>query len=541
MKLVFLCIILSISVFLHAQQDFQKIVTNQSDLKQLREKFKNNKFVFQPKEKDISVFDRYVNGNRKLIDSIDVILKSGNEETKKLLVRSMLDKPPSFKFDKEIQNVVLNNLSCDDTNLIWLVGRNKFNRFVEKFESKLPLFSDDCQADMLYWMGVDGTSKIGFTYLKQLLTSSKTDHYKYSNRLPDALYCYMKSPNESVKNMAVDLALEIYSSKIIYKYLVKEDQFTAKDFEEKLLFNILTSGSKKSVPLAKSLYEQKTHQQDALTALILNDHKKYRNELALKINTAGRYEFSKAAVFYLNTSSDISIIPILIEKYFKSKPHDCANFFVTHNLQKELEMSLFRINDKLYIEKVKEELKIRNKSAYDVTLDIYKMGILKESDTLQYAKNIINSQKENQLSIDDKIEPYTYLIYQSPINSNYAWESSDFPILYEEIFFHALKLSENDLGKAQIYSISTLNDDSSLAVHEIFVDFGEIGLNAVHVSNSISPDQKFIFDFLNLIPTKNNSEKKFFHEYFSDSTMVIYANDTVYNEYSSYLKSFYKY
>ncbi len=541
MKLGFLCIILSISVFLHAQQDFQKIVTSQSDLKQLREKFKNNKFVFEPKEKDISVFDRYVKGNIKMIDSIDVILKSENEESKKLLVRSMLDKPPSFKFEKEIQNIIINNLSCDETYLIWLVGRNKFNRYIEIFESKLSTFSVSCQVDMLYWMGEDGTSKIGFTYLKKLLVPSKIDQYEHHYWLPNALYAYMKSPNESVKNMAVDLALEIYSSKMIYKYLVKEDQSAAKEFESNLLHHILTSGSKKSIPLAKSLYEQETHQQDALTALILGDHKKYRNELFSKINTAGRYEFSKAAVFYLNTSSDISIIPILIEKYFKSKPHDCANFFVTHNLQKELEMSLFRINDKLYIEKVKEELKIRNKSAYDVTLDIYKMGILKESDTLQYAKNIINYQKENQLSIDDKIEPYTYLIYQSPINSNYAWESSDFPILYEEIFFHALKLSENDLGKAQIYSISTLNDDSSLAVHEIFVDFGEIGLNAVHVSNSISPDQKFIFDFLNLIPTKNNSEKKFFHEYFSDSTMVIYANDTVYNEYSSYLKSFYKY
>jgi len=545
MKLVYLYIILSISVFLHAQQDFQKIVTDQTDLQELREKFKNNKFVSQSKIKSNTIFDRYVDGNKKLIDSIEIILKSRDIESKKLLVRSMLDKPPRFIFDKEIQNVIINNLSCDETDLFWLIGRYKFNRYVEILESKLSTFSVSCQTDMLHWLGVDGTSKIGFTNLKQLLISSKIDHYEH-NRLQNALYFYMNSKNKNIQSMAIDLALEIYSSKIIYKSLVKYDEFTAKDFEERLLYNLFTLGSKKSIPLAKSLYEQKKHEEIALTALVLNDHKKYKNELISRIKNDASYEYLGCNVskYYLKASSDLSIIPLVIEKYFKNSPHNCARFFLDNNMQKELEKSFSSIDDKLFVEKVKEEIKIRSKTVYDVAKDLYNFGIIKDTDTLDFARNIMDYQKENQILLFDnnyKIDPYDYLLIHSPISSTYPWESNDFPIHYEEILHDVLKLSEIDLGKATVYSIATTNDDFSTAIHEIFVDFGEIGLSAVHISTSLYPDQKFIIDFLNLIPSKNNSNKKFFHDFISESNVLFYTDQTGYKNFSNYLKSAYKY
>ena len=544
MKIIFVIILLTISVLLQGQEEKQMIVTSQPELKQLRKKFKNNRFVYQPKENNNTIFDRYINGNKKLIDSIDMILKSKNIESRRLLVNSMYNRPNNFKFDNEIQNIILKNLVCDETNIIWLIGKNKFSGFVNEFENKLPFFSLNCQTDLLYWLGIEGNSEIGFSHLKKLLLSSKIDHYEHS-RLQDALYFYIISGNENIKVMAIDLALEIYSSKLIYNYLLKYDEYTAKDFESRLLHNILTLGGKKIIPIAKSLYDQKKHEENALSSLVLYDHKNYKNELIKRINDDNNeYLGRNASIFYLKASSDISIIPLIIEKYFKNNAHNCARFFLSNNLQNELEISLRTFDDKLFVEKVKDEIEIRTKSAFEVALDLYNFGILKETDTLKYAQNIIEFQKETQLSFLDsnsKIEPYTYLLNHSPVSSNYGWESNEFPIHYDEILHDALKISESDLGKATIYSIANPNEDFSKAVHEIFVDFGEIGINAVHISTSLYPDQKFIIEFLNLISTKNNSKKKFFHDFISESNIIFYTGETVYKNFSNYLKSAYKY
>lgn len=457
----------------------------------------------------------------------------------------MSERPNGFIFDNEIQTVLLNNFVCDETDLIWLIGRYRFNGFVQYFEKKLPDFSLDCQEDILFWLGNEGTSEVGFFYLKQLLLSNKIDYSEYFY-LPDALYYYMKSRNEKIRAMAMDLALEIYSSKVIYNYLLRYNEDSAKQFESLLLFQIFTSVDKKTIPLAQALYEQKKHEEIALKALVLNNPEEYKNELFYRINKDQNHEYlgCNVSFYYLKVSKDISIIPMVVEKYFKNRPHDFVRSCIFHNLHNEMESSLAIIDDKSFVEAVKEEIEIRNKTASGVTLDLYNLGVIKALDTLKYAQNLRDFQKMNEsyyIDSNSKPEPYIYILNQSPISTSYGWESDDFPIHYEAILHDALQLSEEELGKATIYSISTTNEDQSKAIHEIFADFGKIGINAVHISTSLYPDQKFIAEFLNLLPTKNNSKKKFFLHFIAESNVIFYTEESVYNNFSDYLIKAFKY
>ncbi len=543
MKNLFVIIFLLFSYLASGQEDAIKILTNQTELKKCRKEFKSNKFTFQSKRKNYTVFDRYSNGNRILIDSISIILRSKNIEQRRLLINSMLERS-NFVFDKELQNVIYENLNCDDTNIIWLIGKNKFNNFVNYFENKLSQFPITCQQELLYWLGVDGNSEKGFSILKNLLLSTQIDHYEFS-RLQDALYSYMNSPNENIRNISMDLAIEIYSKKIIYNNLLKYDEYFAKDFENTFLFNLLNSGDQKIIPIAKILYEQKKHEESALIALVKNDHKAYRDEFINRLkNDSYDYVGLNVSPYYIKISSDLSIIPLIIDRYFKSKPHNCARFFLDNNLEKELEISLKTMNDNVLVESIKEEIIIRKKSAGDVTKDLYNFGILKAIDTLIFSKKILDYQSEIQFSIPDqilRIEPYSFLLHNTPICYSYERESSEFPIKYDEILYNALKLSEKELGIAEIYSVSKPNDDFSKANHEIFADFGEIGFKANHTSTSLYADSKFIIEFLNKFPTIKNSKKKFFHDFISESNIIFYTDEAVYKNFSEYLKRPYRY
>ena len=105
MKIIFVLIIVSFSVLLHGQKEKIRVVSGQTELNQLRKKFKNNQFVPTLNEKNNTIFDRYVNGNKNLIDSIDIILKSNNIELKKSLIYSMSERPNGFIFDNtRVQN-----------------------------------------------------------------------------------------------------------------------------------------------------------------------------------------------------------------------------------------------------------------------------------------------------------------------------------------------------------------------------------------------------------------------------------------------------
>lgn len=545
MKIFFLLISMFFSFLLNGQKEKIRVISGQTELNQLRTKFKNNQFFPHSIEKNNTIFDRYVQGNKKLIDSIDLILKSNNIELKKSLIYCMSDKPNDFIFDNEIQTVLLNNLVCDETDLIWLIGRKKFQGFIEYFEKKLPDFSIGCQEDMLYWMGDEGNSEVGFFYLKEILLSNEINYDEYFH-LQDALYNYMKSRNENIRDMAIDLAIEVYSSKVIYNFLLRYNEDSAKQFESRLLFHIFTLIDKRAVPLAKSLYEQKMHEELALKALVLNNPEEYKNELIYRINTDKNHEYlgCNVSYYYLKASSDISIIPLVVEKYYKNRPHDFVRSCILHNLQDKMEKFLSIIEDKSFVEKVKEEIEIRNKTARDATLDLYNLGVIKAIDTLKYAQKIRDFQRMNEIyymNKNSKPEPYIYILNQSPISTSYGWESDEFPILYEAIFHYALQLSEFELGRATVYSTSTINGDHSKATHEIFVDFGEIGMYSVHISTSLYPDPNFITEFLNKIPPKINTKKKFFINFIAESNIIFYTDEVIYNNFSDYLIKAFRY
>ncbi len=257
MKLsIIFSIILSIPILLSGQAE---LITGDKPLTQLRSKFKNVKY-YKPVPKLDNVFDRYINGESNLLDSINSIFRSNNTELKTSLLDNMLRKPFDFHFPTELQKVIINNFSIDEINFIWVVGRFKFDGYVKFFENQIHKIEIQQQANLLFWLAKDGSSTIGVQLLKKLLTSKNVDFYD-NRRLFDALYSYMYSNDLKIKGDAIELGIEIYYSKAIYKHFLEYGEYEVKNFENQHLNELLSAGDPKIIELAKSLYKQNQNEE----------------------------------------------------------------------------------------------------------------------------------------------------------------------------------------------------------------------------------------------------------------------------------------
>lgn len=517
-----------------------EFITDNDSLANLRSKFKNINY-YKPVPKFESVFDRYINGEYYLLDSINSQLRSNSLELKKSLLSNMLERPFDFQFPTELQKVIINNFSIGEINFIWVIGKYKFNEYVNFFEKQLHLLDSEQQANILYWLGEDGSSLKGFQLLKRLLNSKDVDFYSNS-RLLDALYNYMQSKDLQIRDDAIELAIEMYYSKTIYKQFLEYSEYDAKNFEDRHLYELLSSGDPKIITIAKSLYQQKKNEEIALSALLRNDCIGYKEELINRIINDGEYDYvgRNASVDYLKSCSDYSIIPLIIEKYFNKRIKQCVNFFESNHLLSELSSSLNLIQDEDITQILKNEIRIKKRTASEVVQDLFNIGVISELDTASFTNKVLvyqNSNKYEYKGITSMISPYIYFLFDSPINTRFDWESNEFPIQYEEILYNALNLSTKDIGIPKIYSVVEVASDMSYANHEIFIDFSEFGIITQHRSNSLYPDTKFIISILNLCNSLNPKQKRFYHEFISESNIIFYANESTFIEYSNYLKN----
>lgn len=537
MKNLILFALISIASILQGQSE---LIDNQETLDQLRSKFKFTNY-YKPTNETKSIFDRYVNGETKLIDSIALIFKSNDIKFKKSLFQSMLERPFDFQFPKDVQKIILSNFSLDDIDFVWIIGRYKFDGYVQFFESKLLTGNIEQQANLLYWLGNDGTSTIGFHHLKKMLTTKSINIYENS-RLLDALYNYMYSSTPNIKSEAIDLAIEIYNSKRIYNQIHEYGEYYAKDFEDRHVYELLSLGGKKILPLAKLMYSQKEHEEIALSTMLANDCSRYEEELIRRINSDIQYDYigRNASIAYLKSCSDVTIIPLLIKKYYKNDIKGAIDFFMGNNLLKEFAAALDMLEDPSLAKKLKEQIMIKTKTANEIIKDLFDMGIISKIDTSVTVQKVNAFQNQNkslyrgQVSM---ISPYFYFLFNSPINTRFDLESNEFPIQYDEIFFCALKLSTKELGEPKIYSITNLADDMSSANHNIFIDFGNFGVKTSHTSTSLYPDLNFVTSTLNLCNSINKSQNKFYSDIISESNVIFYTDHETYSEYSKYLKN----
>lgn len=453
----------------------------------------------------------------------------------------MLDQPNNYQFPKEVQDLVIDNFSLEDNDYIWLLGRYKFDGYVKFFENKLLSANIQRQSVLLYWLGEDGTSTIGFQKLSKILKNKKID-IADNWRFLDALYFYMYSPDSNIRLQAIDLALEIYNSKNIYNKILKNDEYGAKDFETGLLSELFSTGESKIIPLAKKLYAERKYEDITFAALVANDCSGYKNELLDKLNNEkqDKYIVLKASIAYIKACNDVSIIPLISKKYNGNNVKEIVDFFDSRYLINELEAALDLFEDQSLAERIKNQILISTKTANGIVKDLFEMGIISELDTTETIKKVKDFQNQSKSQYHGQIStisPYFYFLDSSHINTRYYLESSVFPVQYDEILYNALKLSASELGNPKIYSIISAAEDLSIAKYKIFIDFGNFGITTNHVSTSLRPNTKFIVSTLNLCNSKSKSKNKFLYDYISESNVIFYTDPETYLQYSRYLKN----
>ena len=175
-----------------AQSEAPKLVSDQLTLVDLRAKFEGFQYV-ESENVNISIVKRFESGDTFLIDSIEQILNSENKELRhKLYNNFQFDVSDNFNFSPRLQSAILKNLIIDEDieEVIWISGRFNFKGFKESFEKNIKSLPIESQITMLYWLGVDGTSKIGIDLIEEILLSDKLKQF-WSRGLSDALCNYL--------------------------------------------------------------------------------------------------------------------------------------------------------------------------------------------------------------------------------------------------------------------------------------------------------------------------------------------------------------
>jgi hypothetical protein len=419
--------------------DTKKIATiRQSVIKNIDSK--KRKMALE-ESKNLTLSQRYKNGDKTVVSSIIKILQGNNKEQRVSIYNDLSkkydDKDSYTIIEPELIQQLLNGIDNpeDEVQAIQLAGISELKGYKEKFEERLLSGKSVDEGRLFFWLSKEASSYKCLEFIEKKIKTKKISPLDL-NQVLNGIEIYALQADSISKNKIGNLALFIYENKLISEERIEDLKNSAmtSDAAESLLTCLFEYGDEKVIPIANDILKRSIRLERPIKALIRLEGVKHLDKVYKYLSDEETYYIGLDIISILDKKniSDTILKEILIRKS-KHKNIDDNDVRRVIELYKENDAEKYLLNPLLIISEIQLANRITNQ--YNFSL-ISADEILKDLLSLKLVTKVPKIETVEKIKKDNKDSPFSFaleVLEKENVSMDFDTETDFLPVNYDEL------------------------------------------------------------------------------------------------------------